>query len=252
MDIDSDTSSFKARNPLLWWNLLSSSILTRLGGNEESSILFNGHTVQVTPDTSPIVNYDGKSYELLQFHFHTPSENRIDGHSSASEMHMVHKSSDGSLMVFAVLLDIDHSELADASLSPPSPSSKPLDASASPLNAVFEALPVLAHRVYQHQAEQERSGSHAHPVHDTVDMPLLGFSISEFTDFLMKNGVASNYFFIPGSLTTPPCTEGVHWVISAKRLTIPSSALTMLMQMEGENSRVLQSYNSRVVHKNFK
>ncbi len=90
-----------------------------------------------------------------------------------------------------MLLDIDHSELADASLSPPSPSSKPLDASASPLNAVFEALPVLAHRVYQHQAEQERSGSHAHPVHDTVDMPLLGFSISEFTDFLMKNGVAS-------------------------------------------------------------
>jgi hypothetical protein len=47
-----------------------------------------------------------------------------------------------------VLLDIDHSELADASLSPHSPASKLLDASASPLNAVFEALPVLAHRVY--------------------------------------------------------------------------------------------------------
>ncbi len=92
-----------------------------------------------------------------------------------------------------MLLDIDHSELADASLSPPSPDSKPLDASASPLNAVFEALPVLAHRVYEHHAEQEHSGSHAHPVHDTVKMPLLGFSISELTDFLMKNGVASKW-----------------------------------------------------------
>jgi carbonic anhydrase len=49
------------------------------------------------------VNIDGKPYQLLQFHFHTPSEERINGKSYPLVAHMVHKNAEGKLAVVAVL-----------------------------------------------------------------------------------------------------------------------------------------------------
>jgi carbonic anhydrase len=44
-------------------------------------------------------------YELLQFHFHTPSEHLLAGRGTALEMHLVHRSSSGELMVVGVFLE---------------------------------------------------------------------------------------------------------------------------------------------------
>lgn len=239
LDIDTEEAVFEAC-PHLNWNVVQPQG-AHPQDDENDRIQFNGHTVQVTPGAAAHVEYEGKSYQLLQFHFHTPSENRIDGRSSASEMHMVHKAHDGSLMVFAILLDLDHAELEEAPLS---------HTGTSPLHAVFEALPVLARNIAHR--EMEEAATHGHEGHAVVEIPLLGFSVANLVEYLVKEGFAANYFFIPGSLTTPPCTEGVQWAVSSKRLSIPSSALTLLMQIEGENSRVLQSHNTRVIHKNFK
>ena len=46
---------------------------------------------------------DGKTYKLLQFHFHRLSETTIDGKHFPLESHLVHKASDGTMMVVAVL-----------------------------------------------------------------------------------------------------------------------------------------------------
>lgn len=43
-------------------------------------------------------------YKLLQFHFHTPGEHRVQGESYAMEIHLVHQNNQGQLLVVAVLV----------------------------------------------------------------------------------------------------------------------------------------------------
>ncbi|RSN54184.1 hypothetical protein DMH01_34985 [Amycolatopsis sp. WAC 04182] len=50
------------------------------------------------------VTLAGVRYELEQFHFHTPSEHRFQGRSDPLEMHFVHRSAAGKLLVIGVPL----------------------------------------------------------------------------------------------------------------------------------------------------
>jgi len=75
---------------------------TNTGHTQE---LNNGHTVEVEVDGGNMFNVDGESYELKQFHFHTPSENHVDGKSYPLEAHFVHASKDGKLAVIAVMFE---------------------------------------------------------------------------------------------------------------------------------------------------
>ncbi|CAN1211579.1 carbonic anhydrase [Tumidithrix helvetica PCC 7403] len=65
----------------------------------------NGHTIQVNYAKGSTVTIDGNEYELLQFHFHTPSEHTIDGKASAMELHLVHRNTAGKLAVVGIMLD---------------------------------------------------------------------------------------------------------------------------------------------------
>ena len=67
-------------------------------------IVNNGHTIQVNVPTGSKIRIDGKPFDLLQFHFHRPSEEHIDGKPSAMVVHFVHKSPEGELAVLAVML----------------------------------------------------------------------------------------------------------------------------------------------------
>jgi len=66
-------------------------------------ILDNGHTIQVNYAPGSSVAIEGKRYELLQFHFHKPSEEKINGRSYPMVAHLVHKNEEGKLAVVAVL-----------------------------------------------------------------------------------------------------------------------------------------------------
>lgn len=70
-----------------------------------TDVINNGHTVQVNIVSGSTVNIDGVSYELKQFHFHTPSENNINGHKYALEAHFVHATKIGKLAVVAVIFE---------------------------------------------------------------------------------------------------------------------------------------------------
>ena len=48
---------------------------------------------------------DGRTFELQQFHFHSPSENRIKGRQFPLKGHLVHADKDGNLAVIAVLFE---------------------------------------------------------------------------------------------------------------------------------------------------
>lgn len=68
-------------------------------------IINNGHSVQVNYDPGSYIEVDGQRYDLLQFHFHDPSEHEVDGMSFPMEMHLVHKNDEGQLAVIGVFLN---------------------------------------------------------------------------------------------------------------------------------------------------
>jgi Carbonic anhydrase len=68
-------------------------------------VIDNGHTIQVNYAPGSSIDVGGTRYELVQFHFHKPSEEKIDGKAHAMVVHLVHKGADGKLAVVAVMLD---------------------------------------------------------------------------------------------------------------------------------------------------
>jgi carbonic anhydrase len=68
-------------------------------------IIDNGHTIQVNYSPGSTVSVEGKRYELVEFHFHKPSEEKVDGKGHDMVAHLVHQGPGGKLAVVAVLLD---------------------------------------------------------------------------------------------------------------------------------------------------
>jgi len=67
-------------------------------------IINNGHTIQINYAPGSYIVVGEKRYELRQFHFHHPSEERINGQPYDMVVHLVHADKEGHLAVVAVLL----------------------------------------------------------------------------------------------------------------------------------------------------
>ncbi|MGH8851411.1 MAG: carbonic anhydrase [Casimicrobiaceae bacterium] len=65
----------------------------------------NGHTIEVDYAPGSSISVNGKHYELVQFHFHKPSEEKVSGKGHEMEVQLVHRGKDGKLAVVAVFLD---------------------------------------------------------------------------------------------------------------------------------------------------
>lgn len=170
------------------------------------NILNNGHAIQANYDKGSSISVNGKTYNLLQLHFHTPSEHLIDGEASPIEMHLVHKSEEGDLAVVGILF----SEGAE------NPA----------LQNIVAAIP----------AEE----SEVETIADvTVDANSL----------LPSERLEYRY---SGSLTTPPCWEGVKWFVLQNSLELSTAQLNSFQQAIGNNSRPVQSLNAREVFLNSK
>jgi carbonic anhydrase len=66
----------------------------------------NGHTIQVNVAPGSTMTVGGTVYNLVQFHFHRPSEHMIAGKSFPMELHFVHKTAAGALGVLGVMLTV--------------------------------------------------------------------------------------------------------------------------------------------------
>ncbi|HEY7032955.1 MAG TPA: carbonic anhydrase family protein [Thermomicrobiales bacterium] len=163
-------------------------------------IINNGHTIQVTAPPGNTIAFDGTTYELTQFHFHTPSEHQIDGKAQAMELHLVHKDQDGNLAVLAVLLT---EGAENAALKP-----------------VFDNMPPTA------GPEQSVDG--------TVNL----------SDLLPADKSTYRY---DGSLTTPPCSEGVKWVVFVQTMDVSKEQAAAFRGIFAENARPVQPLNGRTI-----
>lgn len=63
------------------------------------------HTLELEIEPGSRLDYDGTRFDLEQLHFHTPSEHRLEGRRLPLEMHLVHRSATGRLLVVAVLFE---------------------------------------------------------------------------------------------------------------------------------------------------
>ena len=68
-------------------------------------IMDNGHTIMITYAPGSSIRVGDKRYALTQFHFHRPSEEKINGKTYDMEAHLVHADQDGNLAVLAILLE---------------------------------------------------------------------------------------------------------------------------------------------------
>ena len=58
----------------------------------------------------------------------------------------------------------------------------------------------------------------------------------------------SRFLSYRGSLTIPPCTEGVRWLLATEPIAVGSGERRWLEQQMGQNARPVQSLGSRTVH----
>jgi len=85
-------------NPLVFQGLPDSATTPEI----KAEIEINGHTWEVAWDIDDAatekygVQYNGKIFKLMQFHFHSPSEHTVDGKHYDLEAHMVHACYGGS------------------------------------------------------------------------------------------------------------------------------------------------------------
>lgn len=164
-------------------------------------ILNNGHTVQVNFAPGSTLAVDGRNFELKQVHFHTPSENRIEGKSFAAEAHFVHADAQGNLAVVAVMFE---------------------EGAANPALAVLE------------NAAPRQAGERT------------PFDAGKALGALLPT--SRDYFRYSGSLTTPPCTEGVVWLVLKEPMTVSAAQVASLTEaMHGPNNRPVQQLNARII-----
>lgn len=159
----------------------------------------NGHTLQVNYKNSGKLLYENKPYELLQFHFHTPSETYIDQKGYPLEIHFVNKSANDTLLVLAVLVKEGKA------------------------NKHFSQL--IAHL----------------PEKEGQSVALKGFNP---TNLLPKK---LGYYAFDGSLTTPPCSEMVQWVVLKDYIFASKEQIEALHRILQDNARDLQELNDRVI-----
>ena len=163
-------------------------------------VVDNGHTVQVIVAPGSYLTADGHKYELVQFHFHHPSEEAIAGKHFDMVIHLVHKDTEGHLAVVAILL---------------------ADGKASPLiQAVWDNQPKTKEEVKK---------------------------VDSLLDPMQLIPTGNGYYAFKGSLTTPPCTEGVQWFVMKSPTEISVGQERTFAALYPNNARPLQPRNGRKV-----
>jgi carbonic anhydrase len=160
----------------------------------------NGHTIQVTVGGGNFITVGNTVYELQEFHFHRPSEEKINGKGTEMVIHLVHKSADGKIAIVAVLLERGQPHRL--------------------MQTIWDNLPLEKF--------------------DTVSPSI----VIDPADALPER---REYFTYMGSLTEPPCTEGVLWMVFKQPMQASPAQMALFSRLYPLNARPVQSTAGRMV-----
>jgi len=163
-------------------------------------VIDNGHTIQANVNGWNSMQVMGRRFKLVQFHFHTPSEEAINGRQYDMVVHLVHKDTQDRLAVVAVLVEGGARQPA--------------------IQAVLNNLPL--------ERNVEVAGS--------ADLDLAQILPAD-----------RKYFTYMGSLTTPPCSEDVLWIVMKKPVQATSDQINLFSRMYPMNARPIQASSGRTI-----
>ena len=157
-------------------------------------------TIRAVVNSPESIRVDHTTYHLTQFHFHTVSEHRLNGEVFPMELHLVHETDDGQLLVLGVFIEAGHVNRE--------------------LQRIFRDLP----------ADESETRS-----------------INDFDlDDLIPND--RDTYRYEGSLTTPPFTEGVNWIVFDEPLQMSQGQIDAFRELFPEgNTREPQPLNDRPI-----
>jgi carbonic anhydrase len=165
------------------------------------SIIDDGHTIQVNTAGAGSIKVDTEEFELLQFHFHKPSEEKINGKTYDMSVHLVHKSKEGKVAVVAVMLQAGKEQQL--------------------IRTLWSNLPLEQNKLI-----------------DRTDIKI---------DPTLLLPATRNYFTYIGSLSTPPCSEGVLWLVFKTPTQLSKEQIAGFGRIYNNNTRPIQPRNARVI-----
>lgn len=168
-------------------------------------IINNGHTIQFNYGKGSYITIGHRKYELMQFHFHTPSEHVLHGKHYDMEVHLVHKGAHGELAVVGIFMEAGRE------------------------NDFIRTL-------WSHFPKEQNQ---EHIVSDTR---------INAQQILPKNTHA--YYNYAGSLTTPPCTENVNWLVLKTPIDISQAEVNKFASLFKYDARPVQHVHGRVILEN--
>lgn len=161
----------------------------------------NGHTIQVNYERGSSIEVDGETFNLLQYHFHSPSENQINGVVYPMEAHFVHADREGNLAVVGIMFVQG-----------------------------------------KHNDELEKAWKHMPKHAGTKDR------MSKTSSAEKMLPIERDYYRFSGSLTTPPCTEGVRWMMMKQPVEASKKQIQRFRNVLKEpNNRPVQPLNARFI-----
>jgi len=164
-------------------------------------IIDNGHTIMVDYAPGSFISVGDKKYELKQFHFHRPSEEKINGKTYEMTLHLVHANQEGKLAVVAVVLGKGQDNR-------------------------------LIHQLWEHIPKDKDKEYRL----DSIQI--------DAADLLPAD---RGYFTFQGSLTTPPCTEGVTWFVLQHPVSVSADEIAGFSKIYQNNARPTQPVYGRAV-----
>lgn len=159
-----------------------------------ATVVNNGHTIQVNVAKGNTIEVGKRTFRLVQFHFHTPSENTVDGLHYPMETHLVHADGKGRLAVVALMVRVGKRGLIDQ---------VPRPTEVNDLKPAGEINPA---------------------------------------NLLPGN---KNHYAFKGSLTTPPCSEGVNWFVMKQPVEATNATVAEFYSILGANNRPVNPLNGR-------
>jgi carbonic anhydrase len=159
----------------------------------------NGLTLRGDYQPGSWIQLGDQAYELLQFHFHSPSEHQIAGKAFDMELHLVHRNQAGALVVIGVLIEKGKQN--------------PM------VQKIWDVMP--------------------NEVNVEKRIPELQINVEKL---LPKD---RSFYRYTGSLTTPPCSEGVEWIVMRETIALSPNQISRFQQAFPQNARPIQPMNQR-------